>query len=245
LLAEDHPANQILVRKVLQKFGIGTFEIANNGLELLNRYKEATWDAILMDCHMPEMSGYDATIEIRKLEKNTGKHTPIVAMTANAMIGEREKCLRYGMDDYMSKPINIDELKDILGQWIRFEDKALTEQKKDVAPKESAPVDLSQLHTFTDGDRDSDKEFIAAFITQSDKNLKTLEENISGESKAWMEAAHMMKGGAGGIGAFELQRLCAEAQSFKGSDRERRLLFEKIRDEYSRVKNHLAAMDLV
>jgi two-component system, sensor histidine kinase and response regulator len=74
----------------------------------------------LMDCHMPEKNGYDTTIEIRQFEQKLHRHTPIIAMTANAMIGDKEKCFSCGMDEYLSKPINIDELKDVLGQWIAF-----------------------------------------------------------------------------------------------------------------------------
>lgn len=120
LVAEDHPLNQILVRKLLQKFGIGHFKIVENGQEVVDVWKQESWDVILMDCHMPKKSGYDATEEIRQLEKETGAHTPVVAMTANAMIGDREKCLRCGMDEYISKPINFDELQKILGQWIHL-----------------------------------------------------------------------------------------------------------------------------
>ncbi len=120
LVAEDHPLNQILIRKLMQKFGIGHFKIVENGQDVIDAWKQESWDVILMDCHMPKKSGYDATEEIRTLEKMTGAHIPIVAMTANAMIGDREKCLRYGMDEYISKPINFDELQKVLGQWIHL-----------------------------------------------------------------------------------------------------------------------------
>ena len=73
-----------------------------------------------MDCHMPELNGYDTTISIRHAEQGTLAHVPIVAMTANAMMSDEDKCLRCGMDDYISKPIDIDELKEVLGQWMRF-----------------------------------------------------------------------------------------------------------------------------
>ena len=120
LVAEDQKLNQILIKKLLERFGVGYFEVVNNGVEVLQRYKDASWDAILMDCHMPEKNGYDATIDIRTLEKETGKHVPIIAMTANAMAGDRDECFQCGMDEYTSKPINIEELKAILGQWINF-----------------------------------------------------------------------------------------------------------------------------
>ncbi|MDR3425192.1 MAG: cache domain-containing protein [Alphaproteobacteria bacterium] len=120
LVAEDHPLNQMLIKKTMQKFGIGHFEVVATGVEVLRLWQEAAWDVILMDCHMPEKNGYDATEEIRSLEKETGAHIPIVAMTANAMTSDREKCLLCGMDDYISKPINVDALQETLGRWLRF-----------------------------------------------------------------------------------------------------------------------------
>lgn len=120
LVAEDQKLNQILIKKLLGRFGIGTYEVVDNGAIALERYKTEHWDAILMDCHMPELDGYATTVAIRDLEKETGKRIPIIAMTANAMISDKEECFRCGMDDYTSKPINVEELKDILGQWIAF-----------------------------------------------------------------------------------------------------------------------------
>ncbi len=120
LVAEDHPLNKILIGKILSRFGIGAFEVVENGEAVLKRYREGVWDVILMDCHMPGKDGYETAKEIRRLEGGTGKHIPIVAMTASAMIGDREKCLCNGMDDYISKPIDLDELKDVLGQWLYF-----------------------------------------------------------------------------------------------------------------------------
>ncbi len=243
LIAEDHPANQILIRKLMSKFGVEHFVITNNGREALEQYQTASWDVLLMDCHMPEMNGYDTTTEIRNRERESGKHLPIVAMTANAMVGEREKCLRYGMDDYISKPIDMDELKDILGQWLVFENEAkMAIQSRD----ESAPVDFTQMRTFTDGDIDTEKELIGVFVQQSDINAQTLKENASGQDvSAWTEAAHMMKGGAGGIGAFVLQKLCNEAQHFAGTEEERIVLHEKIAEEYLRVKDYLKLTGLL
>jgi signal transduction histidine kinase/NO-binding membrane sensor protein with MHYT domain/ActR/RegA family two-component response regulator len=129
LVAEDQLLNQVLIKKLLKKFDIGVCEVVSNGVEAVKAYREGAWDAILMDCHMPEKNGYDTTREIRNLEKETGAHVPIIAMTANAMSGDKEECLRCGMDEYASKPINIDELKEILGQWILFSD-LVSSQKK-------------------------------------------------------------------------------------------------------------------
>jgi PAS domain S-box-containing protein len=109
LVAEDHPINQTLVAEILNDRG-HSYSIANNGLEVLRMLEEQSFDAILMDGQMPVMDGYQATEEIRRREQSTGKHVRIIAVTAHAMQADREKCLAAGMDDYVSKPIDPDEL---------------------------------------------------------------------------------------------------------------------------------------
>jgi len=243
MIAEDHPLNQLYIKKLLKKFGIPNFEIVENGALALKRFKEVTWDIILMDCHMPDMNGYDTTQAIRVMERGTGDHIPIVAMTANAMVGDREKCLRCGMDDYISKPVNIDELKEVLGQWIRFETPSAdkNDKKRTEMDEGASPVNLTQLRTFTDGDADTEREFIGIFIQQSDKNIKILEESQANQAgEAWREAAHMFKGGAGGVGAEALRKLCDEAQHLDlEAAEERKVLFAKIKSEYEHVRKYL------
>ncbi len=238
LVAEDHPMNQLLMKRILAKFQIGSTEIVANGNEALAALDKKPWTAILMDCHMPEKNGYDATVEIRKIERHTNKHIPIVAMTANAMVGDKEKCLASGMDEYIRKPVDIEDLKAILGQWIVFD---ADENTMEQAPKEKPPIDLTMLRLLTDAEPEVEKELIKTFILQSDKNLETLRENRStdGKSKPWAEAAHMFKGASGSIGAEALRQLCNEAQFFNGSPVSRTALFQKIEAEYARVKNHL------
>lgn len=246
LIAEDHTMNQILVAKLMKKFGIDNYEIVGNGAKALKRYQEDSWDVILMDCFMPEKNGYDTTMEIRNLEKETGKHVPIVAMTANAMIGEKEKCLRCGMDEYISKPIGIEELKEVLGQWIRFEDLVESAKADFVEFVADAPVDIVTLRMFSEGDTDLEKELIHAYVHQSDKNIITLTAALADEDdKAWQDAAHMFKGGSLGAGAKKLGALCAEAQHFNGTTQQRKELFEKISSEYEQVKDHLKRIGLL
>ena len=246
LVAEDHPMNQELMTKLLGRFGIGTFEIAGNGEDALKRYGEDTWDLILMDCHMPKKNGYDTTMAIRRIEEKTGAHVPIIAMTANAMVGDREKCLRCGMDEYVSKPVNIEELKEVMGQWIYFKDLADSRAARvpPPVPTTSAPVDLSVLRTYTEGDADMERSLMTIFVDQSDLNLKTLAD-MSTDIGLWNETAHMFKGSSLGIGANVLAGLCNEAQHFKGKAQEQAVLFEKIKHEYARVKDHLKKIGLI
>ena len=250
LIAEDHPMNRLYITKLMKRFGIPNYDIVNDGADAVRRCKETQWDVILMDCHMPEMNGYDATAEIRHLEKRKEVMVPvpIVAMTANAMVGDREKCLRCGMDDYISKPVDIDELKEILGQWIRFPDEAPVKQEVSIKSQETAIVDLSHLRTFTGSDKESEKEFIHVFIEQSDENIRELEKSQVEQElgKIWQEAAHMFKGAAAGIGAEKLRSLCDKAQHLDLSAiQERPRLFQQIKTEYEKVKNYFKEQKLV
>jgi CheY-like chemotaxis protein len=119
LLAEDNPVNQKLLLLQLQKLGYEA-DIAVNGLEVLSASEQSQYDVILMDCHMPEMGGYEASGKIRERESTLNghakSHTHIVALTADAMEGDREKCLAAGMDDYLSKPTRIDDLSAALAR---------------------------------------------------------------------------------------------------------------------------------
>ena len=114
LLVEDNLLNQRIVTFSLKKFNHNVV-IANNGLEALERFRENKFHVILMDIMMPVMDGLEATIKIREEEKLTGeeKRTPIIALTANTMDNDRDKCISYGMDEFMSKPFDIERLKTI------------------------------------------------------------------------------------------------------------------------------------
>jgi len=120
LLVEDNPVNQIVAKKMLEKFGL-SFEVANNGEEALARLNQPhEFDLVLMDCQMPVLDGYAATQALRKEEESNGrKRLAVIAMTANAMEGDREKCLSAGMDDYVSKPVNQQALKSTLAKWLK------------------------------------------------------------------------------------------------------------------------------
>jgi PAS domain S-box-containing protein len=117
LLAEDNTVNQKIALRLLEKSGL-TADLARNGREAVEAAQKASYDLILMDCQMPEMDGFEATMEIRKLEQATSKHTPIVALTANAMAGDRERCLDCGMDDYVSKPFDVKALQGLITRWL-------------------------------------------------------------------------------------------------------------------------------
>ena len=118
MLVEDNSANRKLALILLKKLGYDTQE-AVNGREAVRAVIEGDFAAVLMDCQMPEMDGYEATQEIRLWEIDKGRHVVIIAMTANALLDDRQRCLQVGMDDYISKPIHPQELKETLQRWIK------------------------------------------------------------------------------------------------------------------------------
>ncbi|MCW9012254.1 MAG: ATP-binding protein [Gammaproteobacteria bacterium] len=123
LLVEDNPVNQAVARKMLEKIGL-RFELANNGQEAVDVLSRGhDFNLVLMDCQMPVMDGYAATGAIRELEQSQAlERLPIIAMTANAMEGDKEKCIEAGMDDYVAKPVKLNELKNIMHRWINNRD---------------------------------------------------------------------------------------------------------------------------
>ncbi len=125
LFVDDSKVNQYVGKEILTKLGLD-FEVVVNGLEAVNARKKGTFDLILMDCQMPIMDGYTATLEIRQYEKNQHQNRiTIVALTANAMPGDREKCLNAGMDDYLAKPYTAQDLYNTLAPWIKKQEKVV------------------------------------------------------------------------------------------------------------------------
>jgi CheY-like chemotaxis protein len=201
LLVEDGLVNQQVAVRLLEQRG-HSVEVANNGLEALQRFDSEAepFDAILMDVQMPEMDGFEATAAIRARERASGRHVPIVAMTAHAIKGDRERCLAAGMDDYLSKPIRAEELYRVV------------EAQVIAAPLEPA-FDVESALAQLGGDTDTLREIAAIFTTEAPTMLASLRDAVAaGDAGAVRMAAHAIKGS---LGAFAAHRAAAAARELE------------------------------
>ncbi len=220
LVVDDHPINSMFASKFLKKIGFTDITVANDGVEALKFFDERDFDVILMDCQMPEMDGYQASQMIRTLEETTNrKKTTIIAMTANAMVGDREKCLDAGMDDYISKPINPDKLCSVLQKWLTAQEIVMldTSELPIERDDETPAVDIEHLNLFTDGDPSEEAKIAELFIELSEETIDMLRDNnILSDDKAWKYATHKLKGSAANLGAFKLSKICEKAEMDDG-----------------------------
>jgi PAS domain S-box-containing protein len=204
LVVEDNPVNQKVAATMLKKRGHGVV-IASNGRDALKALDKEHIDLILMDVQMPEMDGFEATELIRDREKGNGGHIPIVAMTAHAMKGDRERCLAAGMDDYVSKPLRAENLFSIIENLAH----GLQDKKKDsrlpsnhVTPLAQDVFDLSKAMSAVAGDRVLFEEVVNLFLEDAaDKIAKLREGVVRGDASVVAEAAHALKGSVGYFGA--------------------------------------------
>lgn len=247
LVAEDHVLNQAYMKRLLPSLGITQFSIVDNGQAALDAVVSKEADFIFMDCHMPVLDGYEAARRIREHEKQAGGHIPIVAMTANAMEGEREKCLQAGMDEYISKPIDKTVLVIILSQWMRF----ITPETPSAPAMPTSPgdavLDLRILSGFTENNPQMEREFVSIFMKQSTDHLqKLVQACVDGVSVDWKEAAHSLKGGAATLGAMKMRAVCAQAQEMVDSTREARLdMVQAVTRAFQEVCQELRARQLL
>ena len=207
LIVEDNPVNRKVVLYMLQKLALQT-ESASNGREALEALAKGRYDLVLMDCQMPELDGFEATSAIRRREKAAhAKRMPIIAMTANAMHGDREKCLAAGMDDYLMKPLEPGDLESALKIWLP--------QLKDNAPSttmETPPVDLEHLYGTFNQDRKIVEELLALYLDTTPSLLERLKAAIDLKDVAGAKAAHKLKGASAYIAARKMADLAREAE---------------------------------
>ncbi len=213
LVAEDNPTNQRVVRKQLEQLGCAA-DIAANGLEALEMAKTGRYALVLMDHHMPEMDGLDATRAIRAIESSTGaKRTPIVALTANALRGEAERSFEAGMDDFCAKPLTLAQLARVLRRWLPDRDSAEAEMEAMVdsvlPPADDHTVlDLAHLVATLGAIDDGLREDLQLFIETTEDYVRRIVAAVeTRDARIARETAHSAKGAARTAGARELAAL--------------------------------------
>ena len=215
LLAEDNQVNQLVATRMLEKLG-HQVTVVSSGREAVSVVQSGKFDVIAMDVQMPEMDGLEAAARIRRWERATGTHIPIIAMTAHAMKGDRERCLKAGMDGYTSKPIRIKELERAIAKLV---------------PTISAPVsrndeaeqviDHGALLESFDGNRRVLKQTVRLFLADYPRHLAEIKEAIHrGDANALTIAAHALKGS---VGNFAAKNAFAVAQRLETMGRNREL----------------------
>ena len=207
LLAEDNTVNRKVALLQLGKLGYKADAVAN-GAEAVEAARRIRYDIILMDCHMPEMDGFEATRQLRS-DPATAQ-IRIVAMTANAMKGDREKCIDAGMDDYMTKPVNLELLKTVLNNT----NTSVDPEPKPDSPKRLNADTLNQLRELSiPGELDALQECVDIFLQTAPENLNDLRtRSAAGELPLVARSAHSLKGSSGNVGGDRLSDLCLQLE---------------------------------
>jgi two-component system, sensor histidine kinase and response regulator len=244
LVAEDNMVNQKVALKMLSKLGLRA-DVVADGQEAVDALRSVPYDLVFMDCNMPEMDGFMATEMIRAMEGN-GKRTIVVAMTANALKGDRERCLAAGMDDYVSKPVNQKDLASIINKW---GEKIMQQSPAQVVVTNRPPdcevpaIDRSRLDELADLGDEEDPEWLTSILQkfEEDAAIRIVKLVVAAEERKpdlLGQVAHALKGSCGNIGAMpmsliaeELQRL-GQGGSIEGASEKINLL----ESEFTRVK---------
>jgi signal transduction histidine kinase/PleD family two-component response regulator len=239
LIGEDNPVNQKVALKILEKFGYRA-DAVSSGLEVLEALKADSYDVVLMDVQMPKMDGLEATRQIRNLESGVNnRHIPIIAMTAHAMKGDRERFLTAGMNDYISKPIEPGELAEIIARWTSSE-KQIEQKSSEQAKVFNADMLLQRLG----GDIVTYDEIIDVFLQDVPKQIHTLEDAIlRGDAPIVQRQGHTLRGASANVGAVRLEKAAVQLEkaSEKTDLRQAVEVLDRIKAEFNRLEHTLAA----
>jgi CheY-like chemotaxis protein len=212
LVAEDSNINQLVTLGMLAKLGLEA-DVVANGIQALEAVEHTRYAAVLMDCQMPEMDGFEATSQIR-LRQGGRPHLPIIAMTANALVGDRERCLAAGMDDYVSKPVRLEDLSDALVRCIgprqAFGDRTRPDITRGQGEDEMDPFDHTALEELPATLRDN---LLDILSTEIGSRLEQIQSAVSSADVAALRtAAHALKGDAGTVGLRQVAELCRQLE---------------------------------
>jgi|GEM_PF-606521 len=243
LVAEDNVVNQKVALRILQKLGYRADTVAN-GKEAVTALETIPYDLVLMDVQMPEMNGFEATRRIRASESRVLRHDiPIIAMTAHALKGDREKCLEAGMNDYLSKPVTALALNEILEKTLAAgPSAALITPESD--PMHAKPVHIQRIQAIADGDFAFEQDLIESYVSQTEQHLKALESSVHESNGNELEhRAHTIKGSSANAGAKGMQDIAHRIEQLRsGADRAQGLeLLSELRSEFERVRRYFKA----
>jgi CheY-like chemotaxis protein len=210
LVVDDNPVNQRVAVRMLEKMG-HIVDVADNGVGALAALLRVKYDAVLMDCQMPEMDGFEATREIRRRE-GPDRHTIVIAMTAGAMAGDQEKCLAAGMDAYLSKPVKADKLAAMVALWTD------PNSRHEIAVAEDSPtaglLDQSYVEGLRELGTDEFDKLVRLFLKDGQTRVDGLRAaQATGDKAAMVKFAHSLKGSASSFGAGTLAARCGELQA--------------------------------
>jgi len=245
LVVEDNAVNRKVVVGQLKKLGYRA-DIAFNGVEALEALRRTSYALVLMDGQMPEMDGFTTTAEIRRRELD-GRRTPIVALTAHAMKGERERCLNAGMDDYLSKPVRLEELAAVLERLsLNGHPTTKPELSEPACSNPSGVVDRQVLACLrelkADGEPDVLSELIQMFLQETPQRLAALAEAVAGPDTAATERlVHSLKGSCGTLGASRMAALCEQLEHHTQREQSERMAssLRQLEEEFARVRTAL------
>jgi PAS domain S-box-containing protein len=250
LVAEDNPVNQRVAVGMLQKLGCRA-DIVNDGHAAIEAVMCRPYDLVLMDCQMPVMDGFTATRSIREYETSTQRgHVVIVALTAHAMQGDRDRCLAAGMDDYLSKPFDLEQLRRILQRWPPQWSVSPTNPKSVVTPTAStsaprgASIDPIVFATLQELFADSESlcDILQTYLERSTELLATIRNAIHHDNaSALYQAAHSLKSSSANIGALRLTEFCKELEMLghSGAITGAAAVFSCAEQEYTSVREAL------
>jgi PAS domain S-box-containing protein len=206
LVVEDNATNQMVATGLLSRLGFNV-EVVSDGYQAVEAVAHSDFATVLMDCNMPVMDGYAATAAIRHWEQTAGVHVPIVAMTASALVGDRERCLAVGMDDYLSKPVTMSDLERVLSRWEPSAEPAVGRD----------PIDgeqLDGLRALDEGDGAFLAGVVESFEASVAETLRALGEAVeTADAVALALIAHRFKGEASMLGAGDLAAACTALES--------------------------------
>jgi CheY-like chemotaxis protein/HPt (histidine-containing phosphotransfer) domain-containing protein len=250
LLAEDNIVNQKVALRQLEHLGYAADAVAN-GIEVLEALERIPYDVVLMDCQMPEMDGYEATRQIREREGDS-RRTPIIAMTANALEGDRERCLEAGMDDYISKPVKRETLSAAIERWVERKaggaDSDGSEGFRSIDAGSVSVIDPGVIEELRGLQSPADPGFfnhlIDLFIEETPHRLAAIRTAIeSSNQDALAHEAHALKGSSAHLGATRMDALCEilEAQGRAGSIGGAGAMLSVLEEEFARVRSALEA----